>query len=104
MVRQRSERQTPLYLDQIASEWCDGAGGAAIRNGGASRSSLLNATRRSARDRLSLTRARHRQGYSSPPKDAKVKDRNAGTRIVCPARNWARRDGRKWTKPRAELP
>ena len=69
MVRQRSGRQTPLYLDQTASERCDGTGGTAIRNGEALISSLSSAIARSARDQLSMTRAPHRQGYSSPPND-----------------------------------
>lgn len=104
MARQRSGRLTPLYLDQTASNRRDGAGGHAIRNGGALISSLLGAVTRPVREHLSSTRTPYRQGYSPPPKDTKVEDRNAGTRIVRPARNWASRDGRKRMRPRAELP
>ena len=46
---------------------------------------------------LSWAHPPHRQGYSSPPKGTQVVDRNAGTRIVCPERNWASRDGRRRT-------
>ncbi len=55
-------------------------------------------------DTFSSARLPHRQGYSSPPNGTKVEDRNTGTRIVRPARNWASRSGRRRTTPRAELP
>ena len=43
------------------------------------------------------------KGHSSPPNDIKIEDRNTGTRLACPTRNWASRDDRRRTRPRAEL-
>lgn len=73
MVRQRSGRLTPLYLDQTTSNRRDGAGGHAIRNGGALISLLLGAVSRPVREHPSLTRIPNRQGYSPPPKDTKLR-------------------------------
>jgi len=54
-------------------------------------------------ERLSLAHPQSRKGYSSSPNGMKVEDRNTGTRLVCPTRNWASRDDRIWTRSRTEL-
>lgn len=93
-----------MYLWKIASTGRDGGGGQAIRGGGASVSPLPGAHSALEMETLSLTHLLHRHGYSPPPKDTKVEDRNTGTRIVRPARNWASRGGRRRATPGAELP
>lgn len=55
-------------------------------------------------ERLSSAHLQSRKGHSSPPNGTKVEDRNTGTRLACPARNWASRDDRRRARPRAELP
>jgi len=54
-------------------------------------------------ERLSSAHLQSCKGYSSLPNGTKVEDRNTGTRLACPARNWASRDDRKRTRPRTEL-
>lgn len=105
-ARQRSVRRTPLTLYFAASTWRDGVGGTRDlkRRGSDAPRCWPRQKRVRRREVLSKLVSLNRQGYSTPPKCMKVENRNTGTRSVCPARNWASRDGRRWMPPRAELP